>query len=140
LVEEKVTWFNFAYPDLILRELLTWSGGPCLLFMISAMTVGSVHLLYNSSWKSHQLAAEQLLAGQRVLSVMSVDANISSQCKSHLPDHSPPAKLGRAPCRASPLYDNASSLLTPYFFRSEGGHREQECKDWYASIFLLHLI
>jgi hypothetical protein len=32
--------------------------------MISVMTVGSVYLLYKSSWNRHQLAAEQLLPGQ----------------------------------------------------------------------------
>ena len=30
------------------------------------MTDGCVHLLYNSSWKFHQLAAGQLLSGQPV--------------------------------------------------------------------------
>jgi hypothetical protein len=29
----------------------------------SVMTVGWVHLLYNSSWKCNNLAAEQLLSG-----------------------------------------------------------------------------
>jgi hypothetical protein len=36
---------------------------PCVTYL---MTNGCVHLLHNSSWKFHQLAAEQLLSGQPV--------------------------------------------------------------------------
>ncbi len=45
-------------------ELLIWRADPCLPFVILVMMVGFVHLLYNSSWKGYQLAAEQLLSAQ----------------------------------------------------------------------------
>jgi hypothetical protein len=62
--------------------------------VISVMTVGCVHLQYNSSWKCHQLAAGQLLPGQTVQSGKAGGTDRPSQYKSHLPGHN--AKLGRA--------------------------------------------
>jgi hypothetical protein len=79
-------------------------AGPCLPFVTAVMTGSCVHLFYNSSWKPHQLAARQLLSGQRVQGTVR-----PLQCKLHLPGHCPPAKLaGR---RVGPaLHDNANYL------------------------------
>ncbi len=43
-----------------------WSPRPYLPCVTKLMTDGCEHLLYNSSWKFHQLAAGQLLLGQPV--------------------------------------------------------------------------
>ncbi len=59
------------------------------------MTDGCVHLLFNSSWKFHQLAAGQL-QGNRYGKEKVGDTARPPRTKSHLPGHSPPAsKAGR---------------------------------------------
>jgi hypothetical protein len=60
------------------------------------MTVGCVNLLYNSSWKCHQLAAEQLLPGQTVYSL----AAMVIRTIHHSSDEN---ESGRTPCKASLL-------------------------------------
>ncbi len=80
------------------------------------MTASSVYLLHNSSWKCHQLAAEQLLAEQLLPGQTTRPGNGKaggtatdrpSQNKSHLPGYCPPAKLGRTPWLGQP------SMLMP---------------------------
>ncbi len=44
----------------------TESTRPCLPYVVQLMSDGCVHLLYNCSWKFHQLAAGQFLSGQPV--------------------------------------------------------------------------
>jgi hypothetical protein len=55
------------------------------------MTDGCVHLLYNSSWKLIQLAAWQLLSGNRYGTEKAGGPARPSRTKSHAPGHSPPA-------------------------------------------------
>jgi hypothetical protein len=84
------------------RELLTWRGDPCLPFVTADMTDGCVHLLYYRSWKFRQLTAGQLLTGQPVRFGKAGGTARPAQYKSHpLTGHCPPAKLSRAPCRAT---------------------------------------
>jgi hypothetical protein len=69
-----------------------------------------VLLTYNSRWKCHKPVAKQLLSGQMVRSGMASrfavrGAGGPSQYKSHLPGHSPPAKLSKR------RLDNASSSV-----------------------------
>ncbi len=54
------------------------------------------------SGKCYQLAAEQPLSRQMVRSGKADGTNRLSQYKSSLQGHTPPAKLGRTPCMASP--------------------------------------
>jgi hypothetical protein len=58
--------------------------------------IGCVNLLYSSSWKCHQLAAEQLLPGQTVYSLAAKMIRIIH----HSSDEHVP---GRTPCRVSHL-------------------------------------
>ncbi len=85
---------------------------------ISVMTVGCVHLQYNSSWKCHQLHVEQLLPGRlkKRDTLLMEDGGKGGVREAESDDRkeawfsinhsifsdSPPAKLGRTPCRASP--------------------------------------
>jgi hypothetical protein len=65
---------------------------------------GCVHLLYNSGWKFHQLAAGQLLSGHPVHYGRAGGMAFLSRTKSHLLGHSPPcSQPGRPPCWDSPL-------------------------------------
>jgi hypothetical protein len=59
------------------------------------MKLSGIHLQY-TSWHCQKLTAEQLLPGQ---AVRTVHHNTYKTC---LLGHSPPAKLGRTPCWASP--------------------------------------
>jgi hypothetical protein len=93
----------------------------CLPCVISVMTVGSVRLLYNISWKCRQLAAEQLLPGQTEWSsraggtVRTIHHSTNHSCRATL---SQPSKAGHSAGLARPN-DNASFLcviLTPSSF------------------------
>ncbi len=76
--------------------------------------MATVKAVYNTLFillcKCHQIAAEQLLPRQTIQSGKAGGMDRPSQYKPHLPGHSPPAKLGRTPCRGAAL-DNASSGL-----------------------------
>jgi hypothetical protein len=105
---------------LMSRELFTWRADPWLPCMISVMMFGWVHSLYSSSWICHKLEAEQLLPDLMVMvwSGRTGGTHRSSQYRSHLPGHSPPAKLGGTPSRVSspwqcqlPCSMSLSSLL-----------------------------
>jgi hypothetical protein len=76
--------------------------------VILVKAVGCVHLLYNISWKSHQLAAGQLLHGQAVRPVHHIT---NHTCRVTL------LQLSQTGRRAgSSLRDNASSLPITYDF------------------------
>jgi hypothetical protein len=62
-----------------------------------------VHLLFNSSWEFHQLAAGQLLSGQPVRYVKGRCGTARpSRTKSHLPGHSPPTAVSGQPSSLRP--------------------------------------
>ncbi len=108
--------------DIVAREKawVSKSTQPCLRCMTSLMTGGCVHLLYNSSWKFHHLAAGLLLArGNRYGTEKAGGTARPSRTKSHLPGHFPLAS--QAGCRVGPAlfafgliaWDNVLSAPSP---------------------------
>ncbi len=67
----------------------------------SSLTDSCVHLLYNSSWKFHQLAAGQLLSGQQVRTEKAGGTARPSRTKSLLPGSLSSSQPGKPPCWSS---------------------------------------
>ncbi len=90
------------------------------------MTDDCVHLLHNSTWKFHQLAARKLLSGKPVRYGKGRRYGPTiTRTKSHLPGHSPPASHSGYRFRPA-LYPSASLVIS---FPSFGGrYRARICK------------
>jgi hypothetical protein len=87
------------------------------------MTVNSVHLLCNSSWKCHQHAAEQPLPGRMVRSGKTGGIRTVHHSTKHTwPGGYSPTTISSAERRVGPtLHDNSSSL--------QRAGREEEAED-----------
>jgi hypothetical protein len=55
-----------------------------LLCVISVVTIVCVLLLYNSSWKCHKVAAEQLEPGQSIQAVRTIHHSTNHTCRATL--------------------------------------------------------
>jgi hypothetical protein len=61
-----IGYLGFLGIDLFKSLLMYSNGAICLIKLLFDLGLFTVQLLYNSSWKFHQLAAGQLLSGQPV--------------------------------------------------------------------------
>jgi hypothetical protein len=90
-------------------------------FVTAVMTDGCVHLLYNSSWKFHQLAAGQLLSGQPVRYGKGSRYGPSITNKITPAGSLSPSQPGGPPCWASSL---TFGLIGPYSLHCNKTDRE----------------